>query len=175
MPKRQAKAGKNCDYEKMPLAELERELTLRQRKFVAYLSEGFSGTEAAAKAGYSARTAASQASELLRSPKVAAYRKQFTKLVLERLCLTPESIALRLYEVYERCMCKSPVLEYNKDTREHEPTGTWQFDPRGATRVLELLGKNAGMFTERVQLTQSGGALEDYMASKRRERGASGE
>ena|GEM_PF-340241 len=176
MAKRQGKQ-KNAvaDYGSMTLVELERVVTLRQRKFVAYLADGLSGTEAAVKAGYSARTAASQASELLRNPKVSAYRKEFMKTVLERLCLTPESIAVRLYEVYERCMSKTPVLEYDRDAKEHVPSGEWQFDSRGAVRVLELLGRNAGMFAERVQLAGSGGVLEDYMASKRRERGVSGE
>jgi phage terminase small subunit len=119
------------------ISNLEKTLNARQKKFVAHIVEGLSQTEAAVRAGYSKKTAASQASDLLKNPKVAAYRRALTCAVLEQLCLTPEAIALKLYGIYERCMSDS------------------DFNPKGAIRVLELLGKNAGMFAERVE--HSGG------------------
>ena len=101
----------------------------------------------------------------MKNPKVAAYRRALTHAVLERLCLTPEAIALRLVEVLDRCMQKMPVLVWDSVSKSYVESGTWQFDSRGATRVLELLGKNAGMFAERVQVTGHVGSVEDYLLS----------
>lgn len=161
--KARAKAAK-VDFDRLDLAGLERLLNVRQKKFVAFLLTGISQTEAAVLAGYSQKTAASQASDLLKSPKVSAYRRALTRAMLDSLCLTPEAIALRLFEIYERCMAKSPVLEWNSESRAWVPSGLWQFDARGATRVLELLGKNSGMFSERVQVSGSVGGLEEFIS-----------
>ena len=145
------------------LEQLERMLPLRQRKLVAYVIDGYSQTEAAVRAGYSPKTAAGQASETLKKPKVAAYRRALTCAVLENLCLTPESIAVRLFEIYGRCMQKKPVMEWDYEQREWVESGFWQFDARGAVKVLELLGKNMGMFTDRVQVSGSLETVEGYI------------
>ena len=149
--------------EEVTLSELERKLNEREKQFVLHLVSGLSGTESAIKAGYSPKTAASQASRMLRNVKISAYRRALTRAILEQRCLTPESIALMLFEIYERCMQKSPVLEWNRETREWLESGVWQFDARGATRVLELLGKNAGMFVEKVQVSGHVGGIEEYL------------
>ena len=162
------------DYGNMALKDLERLLNLRQKKFIAFLLAGLSQTEAAIQAGYSPKTAASQATDLLKNPKVSAYRRAYTHAVLDQLCLTPESIALRLFDIYERCMQKKPVLVWSTEDHAWVESGKWQFDSKGATRVLELLGKNAGMFTERVQISGNVGGLEAWLTSAARETGAQG-
>ena len=143
------------DYGEKTIAELEKLLNIRQRKFVGYLLDGLSQTEAAIKAGYSAKTAASQATDLLKNPKVSAYRRALAGEVFKRLGLTPDAIALKLYEIFERCMQKKPVMEWDSGSKTWVESGTWQFDAKGATRVLELLGKNTGMFAERVDINGS--------------------
>jgi phage terminase small subunit len=135
------------------LCESEEKLDIRQRKFVAYLVEGMNQTDAAIAAGYSAKTARAQAHNILKRPKIAAYRRALTIAIFEQLGLTEESIAMRLFEIYERCMQKEPVMVWDSDTKEWVESGMWKFDAKGAIRVLELLGKNAGMFTERVDLS----------------------
>jgi len=149
MPKRAAKP--EPDYGNMTLAELEKLLNLRQRKYVLHLVSGMSQTDAAIAAGYSPKTAASQASDLLKIPKILAYRRALTCAVLERACLTPESIAINLFGIYTRCMQAMPVEIWDYEQRCYVKTGEFQFDSRGAIRVMELLGKNLGMFKDRVE------------------------
>jgi len=156
-------ARSSVDFDKLSASELKKLLNARQERFVALLVDGCGQTEAAVKAGYSSKTAASQASDLLKIPKVAAYRRALTRVVLDRLCLTPESIALRLFEVYERCMSARPVLTWDSDVRAWVERGVFQFDAKGATRVLELLGKNAGMFADKVQVSGHVDGLEGYL------------
>ncbi len=56
-----------------------RPLTAQQKKFAELYAAHPDGTKAAIGAGYSARTAASQASQLLNNPKVAAYLAALTE------------------------------------------------------------------------------------------------
>jgi len=152
------------DYNAMPIEQIEKLLNIRQRKFVANLfMPGVSQTEAAAMAGYSPKTAASQATMLLKNPKVSAYRRALAGAIFDSLGLSPAAIALKLHEIYERCMQKEPVMEWDSILHEWVPSGQWKFDSKGATRVLELLGKNVGMFTERVSVSGSIEGLEPYL------------
>jgi len=148
----------------MTFEELEKKLNHRQRKFVHHLLDGLSQTEAAIAAGYSVKSAASQASELVRKPVIIAYRKAYAQAVYERMGLTPETIALKLLDILDRCMQATPVLKWDPKLREWAESGVWQFDARNATRVLELLGKNAGMFTERVSVSGTIGSLEELLS-----------
>lgn len=59
----------------LPMEELERLLTEQQKRFVSELEKDGKPAEAAKRAGYSARTAESQASRLLKNVKIAAYRR----------------------------------------------------------------------------------------------------
>jgi len=141
------------DYETLTIDELEKHLGINQRKFVLHLVNGLNQTNAAIAAGYSPKSAASQASDLLKLPKVLAYRSALTRQVLNQACLTTEAISLKMIEVLERCMQAEPVLEWDSKEKDYVPTGIWKFDARGAVKVLELLGKNAGMFKDKVELS----------------------
>ena len=155
------------DYSKMTAAQLEKLLSVRQRKFVANLfTPGVSNTQAAVMAGYSEKTAASQATAMLKNPKVSAYRRALAGAIFDSLGLTPEAIALKLHEIYERCMQKKPVMVWDSNTHSLIESGLWEFDSKGATRVLELLGKNAGMFTERVNVTGISEGLEELLQKR---------
>jgi len=140
----------------MTLAELEQLLNLRQRKLVLHLVSGMNQTEAAIAAGYSPKTAASQASDLLKIPKIAAYRRALTCAVLDRACLTPEAISLKILDIYNRCMQVMPVEVWDYEQRKYVQTGEYQFDSKGAIRTMELLGKNLGMFRNVIEHSGAG-------------------
>lgn len=55
-------------------------LDTRQRKFVEQYIMDFNGSRAARDAGYSAKTAGSQATNLLKRPKIVAYLKHLIKM-----------------------------------------------------------------------------------------------
>ena len=71
----------------------------------------------------------------------------------ERLAITSDWTMLQLRECVMRCMQKTPVLEYDPETREMVETGEWQFDSRGAAKALELIGRHLGMFEGKAHVT----------------------
>lgn len=125
---------------------MARELTPRQKKFVEeYLKSG-NGTDAAIAAGYSAKTAASQASRLLADKEVQAYRMEVERELFEELGISAAWIGRRLAEVAERCMQGHPHMSWDPVQRQKVPDGLWVFDPMGATKALHELGVHIGMF-----------------------------
>lgn len=127
---------------------MARELTPRQKRFVEeYLQHG-NGTEAAITAGYSRKTAAGQASRLLKDPEVQKYRMELEKKLFDEIGVSAEWIGRRLVEIAERCMQGQPHMSWNHETRQKEPDGLWVFDPAGATKALHELGVHVGMFKQ---------------------------
>ncbi|BBD08759.1 hypothetical protein [Desulfovibrio ferrophilus] len=55
-------------------------------------------------------------------------------------------VVQRLVEVVERCMQSAQA-----PASSGQAAGEWKFDTAGAIRGLTLLGKNLGMFSERVE------------------------
>lgn len=138
------------NYEEMTLEELERTLTRRERLFVEEYEMDGNGTQAAIRAGYTPgngnASAAVQASKLLRSAKVSAYRRARAIELCRQLGLSPERIRLHAMDVYRKCMNEKPVMKYDPDTREWVESGEYVIDSKGALKALELLGKPIGAF-----------------------------
>lgn len=105
------------------------ELNPKQKTFVVEYLKDMNGTQAAIRAGYSAKTAASQASELLSLPKV----KQFLDHRLEKRArkgsATLDEVKARLTEFMNRDDIK----------------------PADSIRAGELLAKMEGGFIERIE------------------------
>ena len=149
-------AGENVaeNWDAMPEAELEKRLTERQRRFaLEYLRNGGNGTAAAISAGYSPKSAHVQASRMLRDDKVTAYRRAQARVLYKALGLTPEKIGLETYSVYQRCMQAEEHLSWDADAHAYVPDGMYVFDSRGALKALELLGKLAGAYTEKIEIS----------------------
>ena len=134
------------------------ELNDRQRAFVeAHVKlGGLNQAQAAVEAGYSAKTAYSQASRLLKNVKVAAAvkEKQTKKAerIEERTAVDASWVVSNLVEVAERCMQKRPVRNMRgEQVVDEEGNNLWTFDAKGANRALELIGKHVGCFVEKVE------------------------
>ncbi|NUB07022.1 terminase small subunit [Azospirillum sp. Vi22] len=72
------------------------ELNPRQRQFVREYGRDFNGTRAAIRAGYSPASAAQQASDLLRHPKVSLAIAEAERLRAERTNITADRVRLEL-------------------------------------------------------------------------------
>ena len=109
----------------------------RQKRFCEFYAENPDGTDAAIKAGYSPRTAASIGSENLRKPELLAYIRE----------LQDQAAAPRIASIMEAKAVVSDVLR----------------DPSEATgarlKAAELLLRSSGAFV-RVSENESGRVIE---------------
>ena len=154
-----------AEYENMGLEELEKLLTRKERMFVEEYDRDGNGTQAAIRAGYAAgkknASAAVQASKLLRSAKISAYRRARATELCRQLGISRETIRLNVMDVYRRCMMAKPVMKYDPDRREWVESGEYVFDSRGALKAMELLGKPLGMFERDGDEVQGGVTIVD--------------
>lgn len=147
------------DYNDMTLDELAKLLSDRQRKFAEELLTDNNAAKAAERAGYSAKSAASQGSRMIRDPRIAAYRRKYAAALYAGLGITAAEVALSLQEVAARCMQGRPHMSWDSSKHEWVEDGTWVFDSKGAVSALKALGDNLGMFSSSRKDEQSGGAL----------------
>ena len=143
--------GTQADSRATPEAGNARPLTPQQELFCAEYLVDYNGTKAAQRAGYAEKTAAAQAARLLRNVNILSRVRALQKERLEKLAVTQESVLLNLLEVYDRCMQKKPVYEWDYETGQYKETGEYSFDSKGALRALELIGKHLAMFTQKVE------------------------
>ena len=127
-----------------------------------YVKNGGKPVPAAIAAGYSPRSAASQASVLLKNPKIKAYIARLTESVAPECLVDHKFVISRLKEVVERCMTKAPVMEFDRENMEwgqkqvvdpasNKLVGVWSFDAGGANKALELIGRHLKMFVDKVE------------------------
>lgn len=145
---------------KKTAAELGRDLNPQYRKFVQEWMVDMNATRAAIAAGYSEKSAAQTASRLMRRTEIRSYRDALMAEAFEDLGVTRHSIASRVWEIYERCMQKKPVLEWNSTTREWIESGEWQFDTKGALKALAMMLE---MLPEMEDEDEGGGSYEDTL------------
>ena len=153
---------------KRPVASVTGALSAQQERFCEEYLIDYNGQKAATRAGYSEKTAASQAWRLLRNAKVLARVRELQAQQAERLAMTSDWVMLQLRECYQRCMSKEPVLAFDPASGKMAETGEWQFDSRGATKALELMGRQLNMFRDdktiilqKPTVISGGEALED--------------
>lgn len=121
-----------------------RPLTPRQSLFVKEYLVDLIATQAAIRAGYSARTAEQQGSRLLSNAKVQAAIQEEMAKRSAKVELSAEWVLTRLRENADRAMQATEVFD-----RKGNPTGEYVYDGSVANRALELIGKHVGMFVDR--------------------------
>jgi phage terminase small subunit len=130
-------------------------LNAKQSAFVREYLKDPNATQAAKRAGYSAKTAYAQGSALLKHPEVSAAVGRGQERLGQKAEVTAVWILENLREVAERCLQKVPVMVRDgKDMRQAtdvDGEGVWEFDSGGANRSLELLGKHLKMFTDKIE------------------------
>lgn len=110
----------------------ERELTPKQRAFVAEYLVDLNATQAAIRAGYSVKTAKQTACENLAKPDVQAAIAELMKAREGRTEVTQDKVIADIRRVGKAA----------EDAEQYSP----------ALRALELLGRHLGMFKDKVQL-----------------------
>lgn len=111
-------------------------LTDRQKRFCDEYLVSLNGTQAAIKAGYSKKTAGHQAIENLQKPTIKQYIQQKQQILQEKIEVNQEYVINGLKKIALRC--------------SQEET----FDPGGANRAFELLGRTLGIFVDKLNVNQ---------------------
>lgn len=143
----------------MPKTRAERpakpaRLTPKQEAFVREYLVDLNATQAAIRAGYSAKTANVAGARLLANAKVAEAVAEAKTKRAERVQVTADWVLERLVENVDRAMQAEPVRD-----REGNETGEYVYAGAVANKALELLGKHLGLFTDRVDVTSKGERL----------------
>lgn len=113
----------------------------QQKQFCDEYLIDLNGTQAAIRAGYSAKSARNYASDLLDVEEIQEYISNRQKLVSDRLGYSLERVLKNFADIYERCIQAEPVLD-----SDGMPTGEYRFDATSALRANENLGKHLGFY-----------------------------
>lgn len=121
-------------------------LTNKQKLFVNEYLIDLNATQAAIRAGYSAKTAYSIGEEILKKPEVSASIQEAMDKRAEKAQITAAEVLEGIKRVVARCEQAEPVLD-----KDGQPTGEYVFQANAALKGFELLGKHLKLFTEKVE------------------------
>lgn len=105
-------------------------MTAKQEAFAIEYLKDKNATQAAIRAGYSAKTAGAIAYELLEKPHIQEFLRQHQEEARKNATVTVDGIVDQLRDIASNVMAKDS----------------------DRIRALELIGKYLGMFTERVEM-----------------------
>lgn len=125
----------------------------KQQRFVEEYLVDLNATQAAIRAGYSAKTAYSHGQRLLKDVEIAAAVESGKQARSVRTELTQDWVLERLRENVQRGLQQVAVHDH-----EGNPTGEYRYEGNVVNRAVELVGKHLGMFTDRVEHTGKDGA-----------------
>lgn len=144
----------------MVMEKAEKKLTPKQQRFVDEYLIDLNATQAAIRAGYSAKTAGQTGDENLKKPEIMEKIQAALQARQERTELTADEVINDLREVRDIALGRKAVRVSVKSKdddggvifEEHEIT---QIDLQSANKSLELLGKHLSIFTEKVEVSGS--------------------
>lgn len=122
------------------------QLTVKQKKFADYYIELGNATEAAIKAGYSAKTARNTASENMTKPAIKEYiAKIMAEKDKERIASQDEILGFLTQVMRGEIRDQLPLLDGDGYQRLANLDET---QPKDRIKAAELLGKRYAMWTE---------------------------
>lgn len=135
-------------------------MTPKQELFVKEYLVDLNATQAAIRAGYSAKTAYSIGEENLRKPEIAEAVKKAMDERAKKIEITQDYVLKTIVETIERCKQEiEPIYQGTGENRIF--TGEFKFDSQAVLKGSELLGKHLKMFTDKVEQTgANGGAIQ---------------
>ncbi len=133
-------------------------LNAKQRVFVKEYLIDLNSSQAAIRAGYSKKNADQLGSQLLRKTSVRAAVDEALEKRAKTSAITAEYVLSTIRETIERCRQATPVLQYNKSTKQMEKKdGEWKFEHSGVLKGCELLGRHLNLFKDSVEVSTKDG------------------
>jgi phage terminase small subunit len=126
-------------------------LTAKQEMFIKEYLVDLNATQAAIRAGYSAKTAGQIGDENLKKPEIRTRIEELKQKRAEKLELDAQWVLDRLVEVTQMSMQAKPVEKWDYSERKLIETGEYVYDSSGANKALELIGKHLGMFKDKIE------------------------
>jgi phage terminase small subunit len=120
-------------------------LNPKQHAFVDQYMVDLNATQAAIRAGYSAKTAYAQGHRLLKHVEVAAAVTARRKELADKMKLDREWCLRALKNNHDRAMQAEPVLD-----SDGCPTGIFKYEGAVANKSIELIGKFTGELADKV-------------------------
>ena len=141
-------------------------LTPKQALFVKEYLVDLNATQAAIRAGYSTKTAGSQAHDLLKKPEIQELVSSCATARAKSVDITAEYVLSTIKNTIERCAQAEQVVD-----KDGVPSGEYKFDSAAVLKGSELLGKYLKLFTDKQQIdhqssdgsmTPKGLSLDDF-------------
>jgi phage terminase small subunit len=149
--------------------EIVAKLTAKQQRFCDEYLIDLNATQAAIRAGYSAKTAAVIATENLRKPNIREYIDERMKEKEAALVADQDEVLRYLTSVMRREYCENIVVTLSEERTTYVPdaNGTMRKQTiknevpqvveipaqlRDANKAAELLGRAYGIYTEKVSM-----------------------
>jgi len=146
----------------MTKEQAQPKLTIKQETFVAEYLVDLNATQAAIRAGYSAKNADKIGSELLGKTRVKEKIQERMNQRSERTEITSDYVLKTIQDTIERCAQNQPVLDgQGKPVFVTTPDGdiapAYKFDAQAVLKGAELLGKHLKLFTDKTEVTGKDG------------------
>lgn len=133
-------------------------MTPKQEAFVREYLIDLNATQAAIRAGYSAKTAQEQGSRLLSNVMVATAISEAAARRAERVEIDADYVLRQAVKLHERCMQEiSPITDRKGDpVRDEAGNPLYEFNALGASKALELVGKHVAIQAFKDKVEHSG-------------------
>lgn len=146
----------------MPVFTETKGFTDRMERFCQEYLVDLNATQAAARAGYSKKTANEQSSQLLAKLSIKQRIKELAKQNAAVAEVTPALVLSTIKKTMERCSQDiKPVLSKGEQATEQDEEGNvrplYKFDSHGVYKGAELLGRYLTLFTDKTELTGANG------------------
>ena len=122
------------------MKEKKPKLTKKQQMFVKEYIKDLNATQAAIRAGYSAKTANAMASQMLAKLNIQDAVKIEMDKRSKRVEIDADWVLNKFAELHKRCTQVEPVLD-----KDGEPIGEYKFDGANANRALENIAKHVNV------------------------------
>jgi hypothetical protein len=157
---------KNQDYSSMKIEELEVLMNPKEIAFIDCYEETGSSMLAAQHVGNelkNKKSASSYGCKILGRPKIIAYRRARALDLFDKRNILPETMLIRIDDLYLRSVKGKPHMKWNNVTKTHEPDGTLEYDNKSIIAALRMMGEAIGMFGKQVTLDTKQESIEEYL------------